>query len=213
MDSRTLQEEQQNVHRVQQLIDNEVNELDSSIHDLANKNFDAMKYVQSENLDIMEMAESYAEINTKDEFLYELTSSRLFLKRIRPKPFFARLVFEKDGKKEDVFVGLKNIDQNGLPCVIDWRVPTASLLYFSSLGKTSYTAPAGEVEVDLKLKRQYRIADGIVNSYVDTNVKIDDEVLQEVLSKNTSSYMSNIVQSIRQNKMLLSEKTLTTQLL
>ena len=197
MDIKTLQEEQQKVNIVQQLIDDQVNELDSDIHDLANRNYDAMKYVLSENLDVVEMAEAYGEINTQDENLYELTSKRLFLKRIRPKPFFARLVFDKQGKREDVFVGLKNIDRDGLPYVIDWRVPTASLLYFSSLGKTSYEAPAGVIEVDLKLKRQYRISDGIINSYVDTNVKIDDEVLQEVLSKNTSSYMSNIVQSIQ----------------
>lgn len=197
MDNKTLQEEQQNVNIVQSLIDDQVSELDSSIHDLASRNYDAMKFAQSEKLDTMELAEAYREINTQDEHLYELTSSRLFLKRIRPKPFFARLIFDKDGKQEDLFVGLKNIDRDGLPFVIDWRVPTASLLYFSSLGKTSYTAPAGEIEVDLKLKRQYRISDGIVNSYVDTNVKIDDEVLQEVLSKNTSSYMTNIVQSIQ----------------
>lgn len=197
MDNKTLQEEQQNVNIVQSLIDDQVNELDSNIHDLASRNYDAMKFAQSEKLDTMELAEAYREINTQDEHLYELTSSRLFLKRIRPKPFFARLIFDKDGKQEDLFVGLKNIDRDGLPFVIDWRVPTASLLYFSSLGKTSYTAPAGEIEVDLKLKRQYRISDGIVNSYVDTNVKIDDEVLQEVLSKNTSSYMTNIVQSIQ----------------
>ncbi|MBO5954823.1 MAG: hypothetical protein J6Q13_02495, partial [Clostridia bacterium] len=198
MDNRTLQEEQQHVNRVQQLIDCQVEELDSQIHNLASSNFDAMKYVQSENLDIMEMSEAYGEINTQDEHLHELTTSRLFLKRIRPKPFFARLIFNNEqGKQEDLFVGLKNIDRDGAPCVIDWRVPLASLLYFSSLGKTSYTAPAGEVEVDLKLKRQYRISDGVVQSYVDTNVKIDDEVLQEALSKNTSSYMSNIVQSIQ----------------
>ena len=198
MDNRTLQEEQQNVNRVQELIDCQVQELDSHIHDLANRNYDAMKYVQSENLDVVEMAEAYGEINTQDEYLHELTTNRLFLKRIRPKPFFARLVFDNEqGKREDLFVGLKNIDRDGAPYVIDWRVPIASLLYFSSLGKTSYEAPAGNVEVDLKLKRQYRIADGILNSYVDTNVKIDDEVLQEVLSKNTSSYMSNIVQSIQ----------------
>ncbi|MBE7076368.1 MAG: hypothetical protein E7374_00555 [Clostridiales bacterium] len=198
MDERTLHEEQQNVNRVQKLIDDEVETLDSFIHDMANQNLDALKYVQSENLDLLEMAEAYSDINTRDERLYDVTSKRLFLKRIRPKPFFARLVFDNEnGKQEDLFVGLKNIDRDGNPYVIDWRVPVASLLYFSSLGKTSYTAPLGEVSVDLKLKRQYRISDGILNSYVDTNVKIDDEVLQEVLSKNTSSYMSNIVQSIQ----------------
>lgn len=197
MDSKILQEEQQNVITAQKIIDEHVNELDSSIHNMASQNFDAMKYVQSENLDIMEMAEAYGEINTKDENLYELTSQRLFLKRIRPKPFFARLIFDSAEKHEDVFVGLKNFDRDGKPYVIDWRVPVASLLYFSSLGKTSYEAPAGIIDVDLKLKRQYRISDGIVQSYVDTNVKIDDEVLQEALSKNTSSYMSNIVQSIQ----------------
>lgn len=197
MDNRILQQEQEKVIIAQALIDDEVNELDSHIHNLADQNFDAMKYVLNENLDTVELAEAYGEINTKDEYLYDLTSKRLFLKRIRPKPFFARLVFEKHGKQEDLFVGLKNIDRDGKPYIIDWRVPSASLLYFSSLGKTSYTAPAGEIEVDLKLKRQYRITDGVINSYVDTNVKIDDEVLQEVLSKNTSSYMSNIVQSIQ----------------
>ena len=197
MDNRILQQEQEKVIVAQALIDDEVNELDSHIHNLADQNFDAMKYVLNENLDTVELAEAYGEINTKDEYLYDLTSKRLFLKRIRPKPFFARLVFEKQGKQEDLFVGLKNIDRDGKPYIIDWRVPSASLLYFSSLGKTSYTAPAGEIEVDLKLKRQYRITDGVINSYVDTNVKIDDEVLQEVLSKNTSSYMSNIVQSIQ----------------
>ena len=145
MDIKTLQEEQKNVNSVQELIDKEIEELDSGIHDLANRNFDAMKYVMSENLDTMELADAYGEINTKDEYLYDLTSRRLFLKRIRPKPFFARLVFDKEGKTEDVYVGLKNIDRDGMPYVIDWRVPTASLLYFSSLGKTSYEAPAGDV--------------------------------------------------------------------
>lgn len=198
MDNKTLQEEQKNVNFVQQLIDNRVEELDSSIHGLAERNLDAMKYVQSEKLDNKELAAAYGEINTQDEFLYELTANRLFLKKIRPKPFFARLIFNNEqGKQEDLYVGLKNLDYNGAPFVIDWRVPVASLLYFSSLGKTKYSAPAGEIEVDLKLKRQYRISDGILNSYVDTNVKIDDEVLQEVLSRNTSSYMSNIVQSIQ----------------
>jgi len=97
MDNRTLQEEQQNVKVAQQLIDDQVAELDSLIHDLANRNLDALKYVQSENLDVMEMAEAYGEINTQDEHLYDLTSNRLFLKRIRPKPFFARLIFNKEG--------------------------------------------------------------------------------------------------------------------
>ena len=43
MDIRTLQEEQQNVNRVQRLIDDLVDELDIQIHDMANQNFDAMK--------------------------------------------------------------------------------------------------------------------------------------------------------------------------
>lgn len=198
MDEQTLRQEQKSIGDVQLLIDKQIEDIDSQMHDLAKRNYDAMKYVLSENLDVVEMAEAYGEINSKDEHLGELTSTRLFLKRIRSKPFFARLVFDNlDNGHEDLYVGLKNIEKDGHPVVIDWRVPVASLLYFSSLGKTSYTAPVGEIEVDLKLKRQYRISNGELQSYVDTNVKIDDEVLQEVLSRNTSSYMSNIVQSIQ----------------
>ena len=113
MDNKTLLEEQQHVNSAQELIDNEVNELDSHIHNLASQNYDAMKYVLSENLDTVELAEAYGEINTKDEFLYDLTSKRLFLKRIRPKPFFARLIFDKEGKKKTVSsaCGAGNIGQ------------------------------------------------------------------------------------------------------
>ena len=84
--------------------------------------------------------------------------------------------------------------------VLDWRAPISSLLYFSSLGKTRYTAPAGEISVDLTLKRQFRLSDNKINTYIDTDTKIDDNILQVVLSQNVSSYMTNIVQTIQKEQ-------------
>ncbi len=197
MDEKVLETEQKNLVFVQGLINNDITTLTSSIQKRRDEIKSMLEYISSNNLDAGELKQAYSYINKNDKSASELEKEKSFFQKVLPKPFFARICFSQDSIKRDFYVGLKGVKKDNFPYVIDWRTPVASLLYFSSLGKTSYLAPMGEIFVDLTLKRQFRLKPNQIVYYVDTDTKIDDNFLQEMLSQNTSSYMHNIVQTIQ----------------
>ena len=205
MNKKILVNEQKNLKKVQNIVNSNIKVLLSKISNSNETIQNSLEYINSNKLDSIEKRDMFSFINNKHEIVSTLTRRKDFLIRIKPKPFFAKIVFaEKDGIDELYYVGLKNISSGENPVVIDWRTPVASLLYFSSLGETNYDSPSGKINVNLKLKRQFQLAPNKILSYIDTNTKIDDNFLQEVLSQNTTSYMHNIVQTIQeeQNKII-----------
>ena len=201
MNKKILDYEQKNIKKVQNIIDSNIKVLLSKISNSNESIQQALEYINSNKLDSIEKRDMFSLINNKHEIVSTLTRSKDFLIRIKPKPFFAKIVFSEDGCQEETYyVGLKNIKNNNNEVVIDWRVPVASLLYFSSLGKTSYDAPIGKINVNLLLKRQFRLIPDKIVSYIDTDTKIDDNFLQDILSQNTTYYMHNIVQSIQEEQ-------------
>ena len=201
MNKKILDYEQKNLKKVQNIIDSNIKVLLSKISNSNESIQQALEYINSNKLDSIEKRDMFSLINNKHEIVSTLTRSKDFLIRIKPKPFFAKIVFSEDGCQEETYyVGLKNIKNNNNEVVIDWRVPVASLLYFSSLGKTSYDAPIGKINVNLLLKRQFRLIPDKIVSYIDTDTKIDDNFLQDILSQNTTYYMHNIVQSIQEEQ-------------
>lgn len=205
MEDNVIVQEQTNLVFAQKLIDKKISVIQTRIDALEQQNKDSLEYAVHEKIDDIERAEVYGNINTTDSYLEKLYKEISIFKKIHPKPFFAKIQFEDSYGDNIYYIGLKNIEDDSTDClVLDWRTPVASLLYNSSLGKTSYIAPKGEIDVNLKLKRQFRLQPNRITSYIDTNTKIDDSILQEVLSKNTSSHMSNIVETIQeeQNKII-----------
>ena len=94
--------------------------------------------------------------------------------KIRNNPFFSKIVFDGMGAENNIFyIGLKDVYLNKINYVLDWRAPISSLYYYSNLGKTHYDAPMGRIDVDLKLKRQFKVKDGEIIFYIDTDNKID----------------------------------------
>ena len=91
---------------------------------------------------------------------------------------------------------------------MDWRTPIASMYYEYELGKASYQANEKSVEGEITLKRQYKIENQQLLSYFDTNLTINDEILQEILSKHASDKMRQIVSTIQkeQNAIIRTEK-------
>ncbi len=131
--------------------------------------------------------------------------------KIRNNPFFSKIVFDDGRSGENTsYIGLKDVYLNKTNYVLDWRAPISSLYYYSNLGKTYYDAPMGRIDVDLKLKRQFKVKDGEIVFYIDTDDKIDDSVLQEALSENASSYMKNIVQTIQEEQNKIIREDLST---
>ncbi len=118
-------------------------------------------------------------------------------------PFFARVDFAEEGTdgSEKIVIGLYSLrDEQGNIAVHDWRAPICSLYYDSQPGPASYTCPQGVISGNLTLKRQYKMHEGRLEYYVDTDISIDDEMLLDILSGATSRHMRQIVSTIQQEQ-------------
>lgn len=196
-----LNEENNQLLFAQSLIDKSINNLLGNISNLESSNQQKLEYIASEKLDNLEKVEIYTDINKNDSYISANKDEIKILKRIRPKPFFARIEYEQNSKINSYYIGIKSIskDDNSL-MILDWRTPICSLLYFSSLGPTYYLCENGKINVNLNLKRQFLLEPNRIINYFDTDTKIDDDILQQVLSKNSTNYMSNIVQTIQEDQ-------------
>ncbi|RUT53795.1 phoH-like family protein [Clostridium botulinum] len=131
--------------------------------------------------------------------------------RMLLSPYFGRMDFIENGeeKVEKYYIGISNlINDNYDFLVYDWRAPISSMFYDYEIGEANYKCPEGRVNGKLTLKRQYKINNGEIKYMFDSNLKIDDEVLQDILGKSTDSKMNAIVTTIQreQNKVIRNEE-------
>ena len=118
---------------------------------------------------------------------------------MKKSPYFARIDFtEANEPRETLYLGIASLrDSKEETIIIDWRAPIANLYYEGELGPTFYETDEDRFEVDLLLKRQFKIQDGEMLSMVDTSEIINDEFLLEILDEASSSQMKNIVSTIQ----------------
>ncbi|GAA0764906.1 RNA polymerase recycling motor HelD [Clostridium subterminale] len=126
-------------------------------------------------------------------------------------PYFARMDFTEEGeeKAEKCYIGISNlINENFDFLIYDWRAPISSMFYDYEMGSAYYKCPDGIINGKISMKRQYKISDGKIDYMFDSNIKIDDEVLQDILSKSSDNKMKAIVTTIQreQNKAIRNEK-------
>ncbi len=130
----------------------------------------------------------------------ELENKRLSLQC--KNPYFARIDFKADGHKkvQKIYIGIGNVIENNKIYVADWRAPIASMYYDYSLGNASFTIDNDTYHGNIELKRQYKIEDGQLLSYFDTDLTINDDILQSILSQNVTVKMKQIVSSIQKEQ-------------
>ena len=116
------------------------------------------------------------------------------------KPYFTRIDFTQTGDVPRTYYigkyGVLRTDSLEVE-VVDWRAPVANLYYSGQIGPLKYTAPDGEVEGELTLKRQFTIEDGNINAILDADLVSQDEYLQGVLSETTGDRLKEIVTTIQ----------------
>lgn len=161
-----------------------------------------------EDYDFDDYADDYMKAALRDKF----TSRIKNLKKVRNKPYFARVDFiEKGESKRDAFyLGKVTVTDNNTleQIVIDWRAPIADLYYEGRLGEGSYNCPEGTIQGEIKLKRQYFFTkDGELENMMDIDITTNDEMLQPFLSANSDTRLKNIISTIQaeQNKIIRSE--------
>lgn len=131
--------------------------------------------------------------------------------RILQSPYFGRIDFLEEGeeKAEKYYIGISNVITEDFDFLVyDWRAPASSMFYDYEIGKAGYKCPEGAINGEITLKRQYNITKGSLQYMFDSNVKIDDEILQEILGKSTDTKMKAIVTSIQreQNRVIRNEE-------
>ncbi|EOH87723.1 RNA polymerase recycling motor HelD [Enterococcus pallens] len=120
------------------------------------------------------------------------------LRLMKGNPYFARIDFKEDLEAETLYLGIASLrDSTEETVIIDWRAPIANLYYEGELGATNYETYDTTVDVELLLKRQFKIRDGQILSMVDTSEAINDDFLLEILDEASSNHMKNIVSTIQ----------------
>ena len=141
------------------------------------------------------------EINHNTSILSENVKQALNYQKAIYSPYFGRIDFRRDGRNNmQVYVGLTTIKEGMNFYVFDWRTPIASLFYNYSVGEAQYEAPRGIIKGQIDLRRQYKIENGELKRVIESDITIDDEFLQEILSNSSSDKMRNIVTTIQQEQ-------------
>ncbi|MCB2352880.1 HelD family protein [Clostridium estertheticum] len=160
---------------------------------------------------IPEMLQHLSEVDSQN-YSYEKTLKRIKkYTQILNSPYFGRFDFKEDGYDDfdKIYIGLYNlIDKDTSSILIyDWRSPISSMFYQFEIGKGSYNAPFSVISGDIIMKRQYKIKDSKLQYFFDSSVTINDDILQEVLSHNSSSTMKNIVETIQKQQDIIIRDT------
>ncbi|NSA76759.1 DNA helicase-2/ATP-dependent DNA helicase PcrA [Clostridium beijerinckii] len=133
---------------------------------------------------------------TIDKRLMEFT-------KLKEIPYFGKVSF-KEGEDipEDMYVGRYGLtlENSFEPLIVDWRAPIASLFYKGTLGKSSYNPPSGEIEVDILSRKQLVIKKGQLKGVFDSAIDVKDEILQMVLTDNSSDKLKDIVMTIQKEQ-------------
>jgi len=164
--------------------------------------FKKMMWENANSFDEGEMMQVMAATSQEAEKAFQKQRYYKKLKSIKDKPYFASIVFKDD---EDcifnIYMSLTYLKDDELNNILyDWRSPICSLFYDYETGPCSYKAPGGEYFGELKRKRQYKIEEGKLVGVFDNSLNIDDEVLQEVLARESSEKMKNVVNTIQQEQ-------------
>ncbi len=117
--------------------------------------------------------------------------------RLRPQPYFGRLVFvpEDGGKPTDAYIGKGgHVGDSRRDYVYDWTQPfPAQLFYAADPRQVSYNAPKGEVRGSITLKRQYTIEN---DQLLDVEDSTERFMIQQ-LSQGRGLGLRNIVATIQ----------------
>ena len=201
-----FREEQAYTARVQQLMLAIIEQADriagshsESIHAIIADAWEELRVrpTQLSAQDLEQLSVELNRITARREFTRELAER---YRRMLMNPFFARVDFVEEGENEveKIVIGLYSLeDEKGRLLVHDWRAPVCSLYYDSEPGDVAYNSPSGRIVGKMTLKRQYKMENGQLKYYVDTDMSIEDDMLLDILSGATSRHMRQIVATIQ----------------
>ncbi len=197
-----LELEKKYLKKTLDIIKASISEDDARIQDKINSINEMKRYIWENNatLDDAEIASGMYNVNNEVGSTNERIRRLQKLKRSLVSPYFGRVDFRSNGYTDSIYIGINGITKDLDFYVFDWRTPIASLFYNYGIGDASYEAPLGVIKGTIDLKRQYKINGENIERCFDSELNIDDEYLQEILSHASSDKMTNIVNTIQREQ-------------
>lgn len=164
--------------------------------------------------DVVELVNMQTRLDDLESDSESITRDKLAYNKMLDKPYFARIDLHSDDMidTEKYYIGLHSlVDDDKNYRVLDWRSPISSIYYDYENGKCQIKTNSSILSSELLLKRQFGISNGHLDYYIDSSINIEDQLLQEVLAKNTTNQMKSIVQTIQreQNKIIRGDENIT----
>lgn len=158
-----------------------------------------------ENLSLLDGVHS--DMLRHDNILLQLKKMYLLQK----SAYFGRIDFQEYEYDEidRIYIGTSTLEgENTSILIYDWRAAVSSMFYECETGPAGFESPAGSIEGEIILKRQYKIFRNKIESMFNSSIVIEDEILQSILSESKNTRMGTIVSSIQkeQNKAIRDEK-------
>ncbi len=202
------------IRYVEQELDNELLLLDGKKLDLIKLRKEMWENTSHNAQDFAKLTEvnQYLAILESQTASYDGTLKQIEkYKRVLSSPYFGRFDFsEEDSEQyEKIYIGIHNvIDMKAHNIIVyDWRAPISSIYYEYELGEAEYSTPQGKETGRVRLKRQYKIHEGKLKYFFDSSIKIDDEMLQQALTRSSSPKMRNIVETIQKEQNIIIRDT------
>ncbi len=138
------------------------------------------------------------DVNMYYDFIFRIEN----LKKMISSPYFARLDFKEDGYStpETIYIGYLSLLDGSDVLICDWRADICSMYYDSPLGKTSYESQEGKINVDLLLRRQFKIKNSKMEYMFDSDIAIEDSILKEELGKTADLKLKTIITTIQKEQ-------------
>ncbi|MDR3593479.1 RNA polymerase recycling motor HelD [Clostridium sp.] len=162
------------------------------------------KYIEEYKDDEDQIIDYFDHENYVKEESYKTIDKRLMeFTKLKESPYFGKVTFkENEDIPEDIYVGRYGLtlENSFEPLIVDWRAPIAALFYKGTLGKSSFNPPTGEIDVDILSRKQLIIKKSELKGIFDSAVDIKDEILQMVLTENSSDKLKDIVMTIQKEQ-------------
>lgn len=201
-----FEKEKNHLNETVSLIRKKISSLGQELYDDDTKILEFKKFIWDSHaeMDPTEMRSMMAESDLQVSIMQGKGNYLQKLFKIQNKPYFGSIRFKEDDEESDIYIGITHVEDKLNYYVHDWRSPICSMFYDFETGPAYYKAPIGRIEGEITRKRQYIIENAELKNIFDNDLNISDSLLQEVLAKESSDKMKNIVNTIQeeQNKVI-----------
>ena len=194
-----FKKEEKHLELTTKLLRENISSLAQDLYDNEEKQQEFKKYIWDTKAEL-DPTEMKTILSNNDKEIEDLEMKAKYYKKlykIQNSPYFGKITFEDDEGNKDIYIGLTYLTKDEDNVIYDWRSPVCSIFYDYEHGKCSYSAHGGIIEGYLHNKRQFSIENSKIKRVFDSKLTIQDEMLQEVLSRKNNDYMKNIVNTIQ----------------